>query len=39
MREFTVAVLADVHGNYLALKACLDYARARKIEKYVFLGD
>ena len=39
MREFTVAVLADVHSNYLALKACLEWARAHKIEKYIFLGD
>lgn len=39
MRELTVAVLADVHGNYPALKACLDWARKRKIEKYIFLGD
>lgn len=34
-----VAVLADVHGNYLALDACLDYAKKHKIEKYLFLGD
>jgi len=39
MSELTIAVLADVHGNYLALKACLDYARARNIQKYIFLGD
>ena len=39
MRELTVAVLADVHGNYLALRACLEWARAHKIEKYIFLGD
>lgn len=35
----TVAVLADVHGNYLALKACLEYARSRNVEHYLFLGD
>ncbi len=39
MREFSAAVLADVHGNYLALKSCLEYARAHRIEKYIFLGD
>lgn len=39
MRELTIAVLADMHGNYLALRACLDYARAHRIEKYIFLGD
>lgn len=35
----SVAVLADVHGNYLALKACLDAARRRGIRHYLFLGD
>lgn len=34
-----VAVLADIHGNYLALKACLDFARRRGIRYYLFLGD
>lgn len=35
----TIAVLADIHGNYLALKACLDFAKSKGIEKYLFLGD
>lgn len=39
MSELTIAVLADVHGNYLALQACLDYARAHKLQKFIFLGD
>lgn len=39
MSELTVAVLADIHGNYPALQACLDYARAHRIQRYVFLGD
>lgn len=34
-----VAVLADVHGNYPALRACLDYARRRGATHYLFLGD
>lgn len=39
MKKLTAAVLADVHGNYLALKACLDYAKARNADTYLFLGD
>lgn len=39
MKRLTIAVLADVHGNYLALKACLDHAKARNADKYLFLGD
>lgn len=35
----TAAVFADVHGNYLALRACLELARARGAEQYIFLGD
>jgi len=38
-KGFTVAVLADIHGNYLALQACIEYARSRHIEHYLFLGD
>ncbi|RKJ41694.1 hypothetical protein D7X94_02450 [Acutalibacter sp. 1XD8-33] len=34
-----VAVLADVHGNSQALKACLDYAGRRRATHYLFLGD
>lgn len=39
MRELTVAVLADVHGNYLALEACLDFVRGHRIKDCIFLGD
>lgn len=39
MRELTIAVLADVHGNYPALAACLEYARRHRIKDYIFLGD
>lgn len=34
-----VAVLADVHGNSPALRACLDYAGRRGATHYLFLGD
>ncbi len=39
MRKPLAAVFADVHGNYLALKACLELAQARGAEQYLFLGD
>lgn len=35
----TIAVLSDIHGNHLALKACLDHGEARGAEGYIFLGD
>ena len=34
-----IAVLSDIHGNHHALAACLDYARQRGAQGYLFLGD
>ena len=35
----TAAVLADIHGNYVALNACLKEAFSRHITTFIFLGD
>ncbi len=34
-----IAVLSDVHGNYVALKCCLEYALSQGITTFIFLGD
>jgi len=34
-----IAVLSDIHGNYVALEKCINYALSRNIEKFIFLGD
>ena len=34
-----IAVLTDIHGNREALEACLASARAKRADRYVFLGD
>ncbi len=34
-----IAVLSDIHGNYVALQECIKYTRNREIDTYVFLGD
>ncbi|WP_313134304.1 metallophosphoesterase family protein [Anaerocolumna sp.] len=34
-----IAVLSDVHGNYVALERCLEYAFSRNINRFFFLGD
>lgn len=34
-----LAILADIHGNLEAFRACLDHARARGAERLVLLGD
>lgn len=34
-----IAVLSDIHGNYVALKRCVEYALERNIKTFIFLGD
>lgn len=34
-----IAVLSDIHGNYEALRSCVEYALERNIKTFVFLGD
>jgi len=34
-----IAVLSDIHSNYIALEACMDYLEHHKVEKIIFLGD
>lgn len=34
-----IAVLADIHSNYIALQACLKHAKEQGVEQYIFLGD
>ncbi len=34
-----VAVLSDIHGNHLALEACIDYLEDKNIDAFFFLGD
>jgi predicted phosphodiesterase len=34
-----IGILADIHGNILALKAVLDDAKFRAVERFVNLGD
>ncbi len=34
-----IAVLSDIHGNYIALERCLKYAFSQGISNFFFLGD
>lgn len=34
-----LAVLSDIHGNYIALRQCVEYALAGDVATFVFLGD
>lgn len=34
-----IGVIADIHSNLLAFKACMDYLEQERCEEYIFLGD
>ncbi len=34
-----IAVLSDIHGNYIALQKCIAYALDKNITTFIFLGD
>ena len=34
-----IAVLSDIHGNHIALEACMEYLSDKKIDAWFFLGD
>ncbi len=34
-----IAVMSDIHGNYVALEKCIEYALERKVDTFIFLGD
>ncbi len=34
-----IAVLSDIHGNHIALEACMAYLAKQDIDAYCFLGD
>lgn len=34
-----IAVLSDIHANYHALKACVDFMLTKDVDCFVFLGD
>ena len=37
--DMKIAVLSDIHGNYIALQKCIDYALDKGIKTFIFLGD
>lgn len=34
-----IAILSDIHSNYIALERCMEYALSRGIGQFLFLGD
>lgn len=37
--KLDIAVISDIHGNYIALKKVLKMAIKRNISTFIFLGD
>lgn len=35
----SIAVLADIHGNFQAFQTCVQYALKRNVKGFIFLGD
>ncbi len=38
-KKIDIAVMADIHGNALALKACVEHALDKGVTHFFFLGD
>lgn len=34
-----LAILSDIHGNYISLQSCLKHAWEQQVDAYLFLGD
>lgn len=34
-----IAILSDIHSNYIALERCMEYAVSHEISRFLFLGD
>lgn len=34
-----IAVLSDIHGNYIAFQECVNYALSKNIDIFILLGD
>ena len=39
LKDPHIAVISDIHGNYVALERCLDHAASNQANAYLFLGD
>ena len=34
-----IGIISDIHGNIIALKACISYMKSVPCDEYLFLGD
>ncbi|MDE7198304.1 MAG: metallophosphoesterase [Lachnospiraceae bacterium] len=39
MKDYKIAVIGDVHSNYVGLEKCMEHALSQKPDEFLFLGD
>ena len=39
MKDYRIAVIGDIHSNYVGLEKCIEHALSRKADEFLFLGD
>lgn len=39
MKDYKIAVIGDVHSNYIGLEKCMEHALSQKPDEFLFLGD
>lgn len=39
MKEYKIAVIGDIHSNYVGLERCIEYALSQNPDVFMFLGD
>lgn len=39
MKEYKIAVIGDIHSNYVGLEKCIEHALGQNPDEFLFLGD
>ena len=39
MEDYKIAVIGDIHSNYVGLERCIEHALLQKPDEFLFLGD
>lgn len=39
MKQYKIAVIGDIHSNYVGLEKCVEHALKQKPDEFLFLGD
>ena len=39
MSDYKIAVISDIHSNYVGLERCIEHALKQNPDEFLFLGD